>query len=198
MPPKSTRYSIRLCFVSPFNEVNAWKLKDKIMFQGIIMNWLFFQDHRHHDGDADNFASMMKLSWKYLLIIIGIGSLSWPTTFHTQQFPTKNLSLSAHFCFSQYQSGRLSQSLLYLKQRELLASCVKEKVNNEWAAHLHHGLRQRTKKPDTPWCQSEGYLGGCERGQRVSKRFQGDLISPSVSPCVWLGIVHDFKSHREG
>ena len=81
-------------FCQLFNEVNARKLEDKNVFQGIFTNWLFV-------GIIgvtvvmqiviveflNSFASTVKLSWKYWLISIGIGSVSWPIAFAAKFVP---------------------------------------------------------------------------------------------------------------
>lgn len=84
-------------FCQVFNEVNARKLEEKNVFRGLLTNWLFL-------GIVgatiilqviiveflNKFASTVKLSWKFWLISIAIGSLSWPLAFLIKFIPVPN------------------------------------------------------------------------------------------------------------
>ena len=60
---------------------------------------------------------------------------------------------------------------------------------------------KRTKKPDNHGVKARGIWAGVKGAKGFLRGFRETLSLPpslSPSPCVWLGIVHDFKSHRKG
>ncbi|KAH7440997.1 hypothetical protein KP509_03G020200 [Ceratopteris richardii] len=81
-------------FCQLFNEVNSRKLEERNVFKGLMTNWLFlgivgatvvFQVIIVQF--LNKFASTVDLSWKYWLISIAIGFLSWPIAFVVKFIP---------------------------------------------------------------------------------------------------------------
>lgn len=81
-------------FCQLFNEVNARRIEEQNVFRGLLTNWLFlgilgfsvlFQVIIVEF--LNDFASTVKLEWKYWMISIAIGSLSWPLSFLVKFIP---------------------------------------------------------------------------------------------------------------
>jgi Ca2+-transporting ATPase len=81
-------------FCQIFNEVNARKLEERNVFKGIFTSWLFvgivgasivFQVIIVQF--LNKFATTVKLEWKYWVISVLIGSVSWPLAFLTKFVP---------------------------------------------------------------------------------------------------------------
>ena len=81
-------------FCQIFNEVNARKLEDKNVFRGITNNRLFLGIVGTTTvlqiiivEFLNEFASTVKLPWKYWVISMVIGFISWPLAFAAKYIP---------------------------------------------------------------------------------------------------------------
>lgn len=87
-------------FCQLFNEVNARKPEEKNIFRGLFNNWLFLGILSSTAilqviivEFLNKFASTVKLDWRYWVISLAIGFLSWPIAFVGKFIPVPKKSL---------------------------------------------------------------------------------------------------------